>query len=84
VIGRTLPHNRITAANGAGSMGVVYRATDTKLGRNVALKVLPPDVASDPGRLKRFCREARALTAINHPHTVSDPEIHRLLSGIYG
>jgi serine/threonine protein kinase len=62
----------------------VYRATDTKLGRNVALKVLPPDVASDPGRLKRFRREARALAAINHTRIVSDPEIHRLLSGIYG
>ena len=71
VIGRTLSHYRINAAIGAGGMGEVYRATDSKLGRDVALKVLPQDVASDPERLARFQREARAVAALNHPHIVT-------------
>jgi len=52
-------------------MGQVFRATDTKLGREVALKVLPADMASDPERLARFQREARAVAALNHPHIVT-------------
>ena len=71
MIGRTLSHYRINAAIGAGGMGEVYRATDSKLGRDVALKVLPPDVACDPERLARFQREARAIAALNHPHIVT-------------
>jgi TolB-like protein/predicted Ser/Thr protein kinase len=66
VIGRTLAHYRITAAIGAGGMGEVYRATDTKLGRDVALKVLPAEMASDPERRERFQREAKALAALDH------------------
>src|SRR5689334_19910120 len=71
MIGRTLAHYRITASIGSGGMGEVFRATDTRLGRAVALKVLPPDMARDPERLARFQREARAVAALNHPHIVT-------------
>jgi serine/threonine-protein kinase len=70
MIGTTLAHYRITAALGAGGMGEVWRATDTKLGREVALKVLPAEMASDSERLDRFRREATMLAALDHPSVV--------------
>jgi len=69
--GTRLGHYTIVSLLGSGGMGSVYRATDATLGRDVALKVLPTDVASDPDRLERFRREARALASLNHPHIVT-------------
>jgi eukaryotic-like serine/threonine-protein kinase len=67
VIGRTVAHYEVLAKLGEGGMGEVYRARDTRLHRDVAIKVLPADVAGDPERLARFEREARTLASLNHP-----------------
>ena len=71
VPGARLGSYEVRCLLGAGGMGEVYRAYDLKLGREVALKVLPPEMATDPNRLKRFQREARAVAALNHPHIVT-------------
>jgi len=65
---RTIGHYRITAKLGQGGMGEVHRATDTKLGREVAIKVLPATFSCDPARMARFEREAKVLASLNHPH----------------
>src|SRR5467141_896206 len=63
-----IAHYRITSKLGEGSMGAVYRATDTKLGRDVAIKVIPENFAKDPDRIARFTREAQVLASLNHPN----------------
>ena len=73
-IGRQVGVFRIDSLLGVGGMGEVYRAHDTKLNRDVAIKVLPPAFAADPDRLARFKREAQVLASLNHPN----------IGGIYG
>jgi len=71
VAGSRLGPYEVLSPIGAGGMGEVYRARDPRLAREVALKVLPPDHAADPERLRRFEQEARAVAALNHPHILA-------------
>ena len=85
MLGTTISHYRLLGTLGSGGMGVVYRAEDTRLGRQVALKCLPADLVADPPTVERFLREARAAAALSHPnictiHEVDEADGHHFIT----
>src|SRR5512132_668068 len=77
-VGTRLGPYAVLAPLGAGGMGEVYRARDTRLNREVAVKVLPPELSSDADRLRRLEKEARAASSLNHPNLVTIYEVDRI------
>ena len=84
MIGKSLGPYKIIDTLGAGGMGEVFLAEDTRLGRKVAIKVLPAEFASDPERLARFEQEARAAAALNHPHIAAVFDVGSALAEVGG
>src|SRR5215510_9618336 len=76
--GRTLGHYRIAEEISRGGMGIVYRSTDTRLNRDVALKVLPEDLMHDADRRRRFVQEAQAASSLEHPHIAVIHEVDEI------
>src|SRR5579859_1945449 len=76
---QSIAHYKICASIGAGGMGEVFRARDTRLNRDVAIKILPKEFAGDPDRLRRFEQESKTLAALNHPNilTIFDAHVHK-------